>query len=201
MRDTVFESFSPEELLLVELLPQFPEAPDYRLTQTGRNRNEEDVDAVGGTIACSSGFIVNMQEKSVRLMTPFVSDKTHPTGEWILEKCSFSTAEDLAAQVRRMILEYMPEKLKLDSRCRTSCDFQLEEKEKQIWASGHCLGIALIDAAVGQGILDQILDLLKKGTHTGYDILKTLPNGTDMPCVILLLKLLWEYGLIDQKGV
>ena len=198
MRDTLFEAFTPEELILVELLPQFPEAPDCRLTEVGRNRSEDKEDAIGGTIACASGFVVNMQEKSVRLITPFISDKKHPTGEWILEKCSFSTAEDLENTVRRMIAEYMPERMDLNGLFQASCDFSLEEKDDQVWAKGHSLGVSLMDAAIGQETLDQMLALIKKGAHTGYDILDALPEDADLSYIILLMKLLWKYGLIDQ---
>ena len=198
MRDTLFESFSPEELLLVELLPQFPEAPDNHLTEAGRNRIGAPEDTVGGTIACASGFVVNMQQKSVRLITPFVSDGAHPTGEWILETCSFSTAEDLEGAVRRMISQHMPERLELGSRCGASCGFRLEEKEGSIWVHGHGMGMDLMDATVGQEALDQLLILLGERERTGYGILNALPEDVDIALVILLLKALWEHGLIDH---
>ena len=199
MRDQLFSSFSPEELLMVELLPQFPEAPCCKLTKVGRNRNDEQTDAVGGTIACASGFIVNMQEKSLRLMTPFVSDQKHPTGEWILEKCSFTSAEDLEEQVRRMMSQYMTKSLELNCCCKAACDFRLEEKEGRIWVYGHAIGLALMDTAIRQDTLDRMLALLREGTYTGYDILDALPEGTIIAHSILLLKLLWEHGLIDQS--
>ena len=184
---------------MVELLPQFPEAPCCKLTKVGRNRNDEQTDAVGGTIACASGFIVNMQEKSLRLMTPFVSDQKHPTGEWILEKCSFTSAEDLEEQVRRMMSQYMTKSLELNCCCKAACDFRLEEKEGRIWVYGHAIGLALMDTAIRQDTLDRMLALLREGTYTGYDILDALPEGTIIAHYILLLKLLWEHGLIDQS--
>jgi len=197
MRDTIFESFSPEELLLVELLPQFPEAPACHMTIAGRNRSEDE-EEVGSTIACASGFVVNMQEMSVRLMTPFVSDRAHPTGEWIPEKASFSTAEDLEATIRRMISRYMPECLDLNRLCAASCNFRLEEKEEKVWAHGHGMGIALMDAPVAQEALDRLMTMLREREYTGNDLLSALPEETDICSVILLLENLWEHGLIDQ---
>ena len=124
----------------------------------------------------------------MRLMTPFVSDKAHPTGEWILEKCSFTTADDLEETIRRMISQYMPERLELGGHCGASCGFRLEEKEGKVWVHGHCVGIAMMDAAIGQETLDQLLAMLREREHTGYDILEALPEGADMALVILLLK-------------
>ena len=63
MRDELFTAFTPEELVSVIMLPQFPEAPGSDLLLAGRNRGQKETDAVGSTIACVSGFIVNMQEK------------------------------------------------------------------------------------------------------------------------------------------
>ena len=198
MRDKVFESFSPEELLLVELLPQFPEAPECHLIEVGRNRAEDREDEVGDTIACISGFVVNMQEKSVRLMTPFISDKAHPTGEWVLEKSSFATADDLEQAVRRMIAQYMPERLELDGRCGASCGFRLEEKEGKVWVHGHGIGVAMMEATIEQDVLDQLVAMLRERKHTGYDILGALPEDANIAHVILLLKALWNHGLVDQ---
>lgn len=198
MRDEIFASFSPEELLLVGLLPQFPEAPDCHLTEAGRNRIEDRENEVGSTIACISGFVVNMQDKTIRLMTPTAANKKHPTGEWILERCPFSAGEDLEETIQRMIAQYMPERLELGSRCAASCDFRLEEKEGKVWVHGFCMGIDLMDAKIGQETLDQLVAALRERECTGYAILEALPDDEDIALVILLLKALWEHGLIDQ---
>ena len=198
MLHELLASFSPEELLLVELLPQFPEAPDSHLAEIGRGHIEEWGDEVGSTIACTSGFVVNMQEKSVRLMTPFVSCRAHPTGEWILEKAPFSTGEDLLDTVERIIARYMPERLELDGICGASCDFRLEQRDEKTWLFGHETGVAVMEFAFGQETLDRLLAMLKERAHTGYEILGALHEGTDIACVILLIKSLWSHGVIDQ---
>ena len=198
MRDTLFKAFTPEELVNVELLPQFAEAPGNHFTKAGRNRDKDDEDAVGGTIACASGFIVNMQEKTLRLMTPFVSDRDHPTGEWILEKCSFRSAEDLEAQMRRMIETYMPLELDLEKPVGASCDFRMEEKDDKVWVSAHGMRVAMLYAPIAQAALDAMLTALKARRHTGDEILELMPGDTDLAQCILLLKQLWNHGLIDQ---
>ena len=53
-----------------------------------------------GTVACASGFIVNMFERSVHLTTPIDADDEHPTGEIILEKERFEDATELEDVVR-----------------------------------------------------------------------------------------------------
>ena len=101
---------TPEELICVELLPQFAEAPQNRFANAGRARQsgnlhvgEED----GNTIACISGFVVNMAERSVRLLTPCGASEAHPTGEIIIAKESFSNLDDFKRVLIAMIDRYM----------------------------------------------------------------------------------------------
>ena len=92
----------------------------------------------------------------------------------------------------------MPVHLELSGRCGASCDFRLEENEGKVRVFGHGVGVDLMVAPIGQETLDQLRSLLGERTHTGYDILRALPDGANIACVILLLKSLWEHGLIDQ---
>ena len=198
MRDTIFEAFTAEELVNVELLPQFPGAPGNCFAKVGRNRGKDDENAVGGTIACASGFIVNMQEKTLRLMTPFVSDRDHPTGEWILEKCAFRSAEDLEKQMRRMIETYMPLELDFEKRVGASCDFSLEETDGNVRVGAHGVRVDMLHAPMAQAGLDTVVTALKARRCTGDEILELLPEDMNPAQSILLLKQLWDHGLIDQ---
>ncbi|MBR3225448.1 MAG: radical SAM family RiPP maturation amino acid epimerase [Atopobiaceae bacterium] len=103
--DAVLASFTPEELLYTDLLPQFEEAPACSLKRAGRNLG--DSRAEEGTSACASGFIVNMFERSVRLVTPVVASDEHPTGELVYEKAGFSDGASLEGVVRGMIERHM----------------------------------------------------------------------------------------------
>ena len=200
MRDTLLAAFTPEELLRAILLPQFPEAPGNIFTKAGRNRDQDRKDAVGSTISCVNGFVVNMQEKTVRLETPFVSDKDHPTGEWFLEKCAFTTAEDLETQMRRMIARYMPENLSLSRPCGASCDFRLEEKDGRVEVSSRGGSLVLLQDAMEQAALDTLRDALRERRYTGRELLDLLPEGTDTMMSFLLLNMLWYHGLVDQTA-
>ncbi len=200
MRDTLLAAFTPEELLRAILLPQFREAPGNVFTKAGRNRDENRKDAVGSTISCVNGFVVNMQEKTVRLETPFVSDCEHPTGEWFLEKCAFTTASDLEKQIRRMIVRYMPETLDLKRPCGASCDFRLEGKDGKVGVSARGGSMILLQNSMEQAALDTLQDALRERRYTGRELLNLLPEGTDTMMNFLLLNLLWYQGLVDQTA-
>lgn len=200
MRDTLLAAFTPEELLRAILLPQFREAPGNVFTKAGRNRDESRKDAVGSTISCVSGFVVNLHEKTVRLETPFVSDCAHPTGEWFLEKCAFTTAADLEGQIRRMITRYMPENLDLKRSCGASCDFRLETKDGKVMVSARGGSLILLQDCVDQAALDTLLEALRERRYTGRELLDLLPEGTDVMTGFLLLSMLWHQGLVDQTA-
>ena len=107
----LLEAFSPEELLYTDLLPQFEGAPFYNPTKAGRHLGAND--GANGTVACVSGFVVNMVERSVRLVTPVTADNDHPTGELVYEKTSFIDSADLERIVRDMIARHMHETISL----------------------------------------------------------------------------------------
>lgn len=106
----ILEAFTPEDLLLVELLPQFAEAPSNGFVKAGRAR-DADIKASHPleetTISCCSGFVVNMARRDIRLTTPCPSSNEHPTGELLLARRSFSDAEDFRRQLEKMIAENM----------------------------------------------------------------------------------------------
>ncbi len=110
--DTLIASFSPEELIFTDLLPQFAEAPACSLVKAGRNRGVDQ--GVEGTIACVSGFVVNMWERSLRLVTPAAASAEHPTGELVYETVSFTDGASFEQVLRGMSERHMHETIGLE---------------------------------------------------------------------------------------
>lgn len=109
--DVILSSFSPEELLFTDLLPQFEEAPASNLLRVGRNRGSDHGKV--GTIACASGFLVNMWERSVRLVTPALVSDEHPTGELVYEQATFADGAGLEEAILGMIDRHMHETISI----------------------------------------------------------------------------------------
>lgn len=101
----IHETFTPEELVLVELLPQFAEAPANHFANVGKRADEEET--YDSTISCISGFVVNMARKDIRLTTPCIASKEHPTGEIILDRGTFTDAESFREVMQGMIKRHM----------------------------------------------------------------------------------------------
>ncbi len=122
--EDIFNNFSAEELLRVELLPQFEEAPGFNgFAKTGREREkeleendcneklcecgEEAPKKIVATICCISGFVINFARKDVRLVTPYPACDKYPDGENVLEKRTFTDSEDLRQIILELIDKYM----------------------------------------------------------------------------------------------
>ena len=104
----IMDFFTPEELLYVELLPQFPEAPANHFAEAGRNRTEDEENAYHvGTICCVSGLVINMPRKEIRLLSPCGVDNEHPTGEWLSARGTFTDIESFRNVLGEMMNKHM----------------------------------------------------------------------------------------------
>ena len=99
----VMEMFSPEELLNVVLMPRFRECPKAKFVKAGKAYENDDRTSLTGTIACVSGFVVNMDSKSVRLVTPTRPCAAFPNGEIVIGMREFNDVDDLKNQVMKLL--------------------------------------------------------------------------------------------------
>ena len=110
--NTIHDNFTAEELLKVECIPQNREATATRQfkANAGRarkfaaKRRDELVPAdQGSTIACVSGFLFNMVDRSVQLITPCAATERWPLGYWVLDQGTFATPRELRELLQTMI--------------------------------------------------------------------------------------------------
>ena len=119
----ILEQFTAEELLYVELLTQNMEA-NSMLSNCGRaagsRRLQQKAERLHvtldpsntGTIACLSGFKLNMVDQSVMLVTPCRACPQWPNGYWLLEEARFKDGPDLKRVMKGMIKRHMPTTLR-----------------------------------------------------------------------------------------
>lgn len=116
----ILEAFTPEELLYCELVTQNIESSLLQ-SSAGRARGtrrlqeratrlleEKSTPAdswqeAPGTIACVSGFLINMVTRSVQLITPCPADDRWPNGYWILDQQTFTTPEHFRCLLEEML--------------------------------------------------------------------------------------------------
>lgn len=121
--EEIMKEFTPLELLKVELLPQYEEAPDFKgFANSGRerDRNESgcgeaaDQSRIISSICCVSGFVINFARRDVRLITPYPASDKYPEGVVVLDKRPFADAEDLREIILSMINEHMVNVIPID---------------------------------------------------------------------------------------
>lgn len=109
----IHAKFTPEELLLVDLALQNPEADTIK-ADAGRSRErklkkgQEDSELPDqGTIACVTGFLFNMVERSVKLISPCNANERWPLGYIIFDEGTFADANELKILLERMLDQHM----------------------------------------------------------------------------------------------
>lgn len=198
----IFETFTPEELLCVELLPQFTEAPHNMFAKAGRARESGSLHVEaeeGNTIACISGFVINMAEKTIRLITPCGSSEAHPTGEILIAKESFSDLEDFKRVFVSLIDRYMQVEFPKDRPLylRPTVSFRKTEEGIEFF---HTVKFRLKFFGaddLSPALYHDVLEKLKVGGKSAYDVAEELMEETDaFPAnVFFILKKFEQAGL------
>lgn len=111
------ETFTPEELLRFELLPQNRDSISSK-TRAGKTLEKADdptnrrrglrVTKNAGTIACVSGFQVNMVDRSIELVSPCSASAERPLGYRVFTRDTFETAQDFGDFIEQAIANHMP---------------------------------------------------------------------------------------------
>jgi radical SAM family RiPP maturation amino acid epimerase len=92
------------------LQPSISGRPRERLRRQA-NRNGVELESDFGrdqSIACVSGFLINMVERSVKLITPCNSSERWTLGYYIYQEVHFSDQADFASKIDAMIAAHMP---------------------------------------------------------------------------------------------
>src|SRR5207245_1954647 len=116
MLNRVHETFTADELLEVELVLQNPEAMTPK-APAGRARlldgrpdrlGPRASTLAGGTIACVTGFLVNMVERTIRLITPTRTCEQWPLGYRTAGLRRFRTPADFRHGIEELIDTCIP---------------------------------------------------------------------------------------------
>lgn len=200
----IHEALTPEELLRVECVPQNKEAADhYRKSNAGRARRftekrkgELVSEEQSSTIACVSGFLFNMTEKSVQLVSPCNADENWPLGYWVYERGAFETPEDLRELIDGMIERHMRPALRLSDTVRLRRDVQLSVEGGELLASSR--GPALVFR--GQAQPDDLAAVITEGAATVEDLALRRERTAGVPMVetLSLLDHMFAEGLLHE---
>ena len=148
--DQVMEAFTAEELLHCEIVAQNAEASHIQ-GNAGRARGApllkrraqehgltgDGWQQVPGTIACVSGWLINMVEQRLRLITPCPSSGRWPDGYWVLDDRRFRDAEEFEDLLESMTARHMTTALRASDPARFRPDLAVTCGDDAIRAAGY----------------------------------------------------------------
>jgi radical SAM family RiPP maturation amino acid epimerase len=209
--DKVMESFSAEELLHCEIVAQNLEASHIQ-GNAGRARGArklaKSAEAHGlteakqwaevpGTIACVSGWLINMVEQRVRLITPCPASDRWPDGYWVLDDRHFHDGEEFEAQLEDMMERHMTTTLKASHPARLRADLKVSCDGKAIRAEGYGAHITVSGAAH----LQELTNVLLSGKMTVGELALWYEDSYGYPAanVMHTLNKIFDTGSIDEE--
>ena len=180
-----------------KMLKKLEEYTDLRDLET--NRKPEDMVVPQGSIACVSGFLINILEKTIKLISPCYTTPQHRYGYRVFDQVSFADAADFDRQLANMVdrkmvfdpYDAMPMRFRDDLRYRPQPDgFQMTTRHQ-------------VHQCVGDEIYAPLGELLNSGTHTYGSLVDELVDtyGFNAMIVAATVKALFEQGFLCELDV
>lgn len=202
----VHAEYSPAELEYVDLVLNNPEAA-YKYSPAGRARQllacwrEQGIDPAQkfyapGPGSCLSGFVINLAERTIRLIAPCNPDDQHPHGYIEFDAVSFTDAHDYEIQMESLIERNMPEFPKNQANLKFNPVFAFKKQ-----ADGIAFSTPFLTRRFhGDEHFVTLCTLIQSGQYTWADIQKQFENPF-LTEYYLKPKLtdLFEQGIIQEN--
>lgn len=216
MLNKLHSNFTPEELLFIELIPQNIESRSMmanagravehekqmtkKAKSSGNDTYEHEIEGNGDTIACMSGFQLNMFDRTVELITPSESNIKWPNGYWVYNNTKFKDAKELREIMYNWIDKYMLEELVNDSSIAFLKGYDLEISSDKISLTGVRSKIEVDYDEVLPG-LKKIAGIIDNNNFTAKQIVNVMKEKHDQKESDTwdTLNLLFQDGLLDEE--
>jgi radical SAM family RiPP maturation amino acid epimerase len=180
-----------------KMLAKLDEYQDLREVET--ERRPEDMVVPQGSIACVSGFLINIIEKTIRLISPCYTTSEYRYGYRVFDQVTFTDAADFDRQIAGMIarkmvfLPYdeMPMRFRDDLRYRPRPDgFQLTTRHQ-------------VHQLTGDELYAPLGELLHRGTLTYAEVVDDLVyrHGFNAMIVTAVVQGLFDEGFLCEMNV
>ena len=205
----IHELYSPDELRDVELLIQIknarPKVTAGRILKEQKGlRDREDghyLDDIvpQGSIACVSGFLVNMVKGRVQLVSPCYTCEKWPYSYRIFDEESFTDGEGFRCAVNTLIERNMPETPPGNMKMQFRDDFVYRSFERGFDLVSpnqvHHFHNKALHCPIGQ--------LIAEGTHTYNELFDIAANqyGLNPMTVVAMVKKLFDDGFLNEVYV
>jgi radical SAM family RiPP maturation amino acid epimerase len=204
--DRIHAHFSAEELEFVEIIPQ-TSGSIIEKVRVGRARalpilnspkkSQLASEDSGRTIACVSGFLLNMVSKEIKLVSPCSASDRWPNGYYVYAASQFENPSHLESIIRGMIAKHMPMTPPLDHNLKFREDLTFEETH-----NGFCLGNSHGERMFdGNPFIRQLGQLIHNGQHTPNSLFEWFEVERGLPSALpegWLLDL-FQAGVLDEQ--
>jgi radical SAM family RiPP maturation amino acid epimerase len=206
----VMEAFSAEELLHCEIVAQNSEASHIqgnagraraskRLQKnaTAHGLTDNSWEKVPGTIACVSGWLINMVERRIRLITPCPSNDRWKDGYWVLEDRHFRNGAEFAAIIEELTERHMATTLRASAPARFRSDLAVSFDGKAI----HARGYVATTSVTGGPHLAELAAGLAAGNLSVGELAVDLEDRFEIPAANTMhtLNQIFDAGALDEE--
>ena len=180
----IHEEFSEDDLLYTDLALQ---NKGTLVQRASAGRALDPSSDFTSTIACISGFLLNMVEGTIKLISPCRANDRWPDGYRIHAEGEFANIEQLQHQMARMTSEQlMPPRIPLDFTVRFRDDLVYD---------GDNLGNSHARLEIKNR---KLADRIAEGTHTTMEIATVLEKDWPLAQTLYAINELFERGLLDD---
>lgn len=197
----VYAEFSPEDLIRVGLVMQNKEslmnkAVAGRSWEKQNKAGEASDELAQSTIACVTGFLFNMVERSVKLISPCKADDRWPNGYRVYARGNFETANDLKVLLERMITQQMPLEIRADENLRFRRDLKHENLDDGFKLSTRFLTLKFRH----RPLIKELGEAILKGDKTAAEIVAEFEKlGVNATETYYSLNLMFNRGVLDDE--
>ena len=207
MLKKIHETYTPEELRDVELLMQM-RASVRPKARSGRTLNRDverlgglpraahkGIEYVQGSISCMTGFLVNMVDRTIKLVSPCHATEKWPRGYRVFAEDTFTDAENYRTVIQGMIQDRMQENISVEMLLSFRDDLKHVPRPD---------GFSLISPNqrhhfTGRPFLITLGEFIAGGDKTFGQIYDALfENGAPALAVSMTVKDLFDQGLLDE---
>jgi len=202
----LFAEYTAEELLFVELVLQMDGAYTGKAyAGKARGRQERWKKATGqevpaeqntSTIACVSGLLLRMPEKTFELVSPARADQRWPDGYRIHSRHAFEDAQDFEHKLRE-VLNGLSERLPLDQPVRIRHDLDLQLLEGGFQLASHYFKISFTDERYAA--MRRLGEGLTQGLYSPMELALQAEPQSPLEQTMLVLNQLFSQGLLDDE--
>ncbi|OCW96212.1 radical SAM family RiPP maturation amino acid epimerase [Alishewanella sp. HH-ZS] len=189
----IHAEFTPEELLGVELVMQGKGSITSKSIAgkaiDERNRKREDSNMQEGTIACVTGFLINIRNKTIRLVSPTLPSKQWPDGYYVFSSEKYKEPHEIENIMRKMIIDEVKRETDSNQKIGLNEGFWLDSINEQLTVRNQKFGLSM-------KAFEIIAPLLKEGSNTPTHIVKqAVKSGCDPILAIRILQDMMLYGM------